>query len=103
MDYTFNNEGNIHTKVLEGANDTKTYVYEYDTKHNPFLTVFENQEIRKLSEHNPNNILQYTRTSDIGTVIYSYEYTYNELDYPITRSEFQNGTLVAETVYMYQQ
>lgn len=85
----YDNEGN-----LIGTNGNVTN--SYDDKNNPFVAVYEGQELSKLYFINPSNVL------NKGS-IYTYDYEYNSLGFPITSNEYQNEILVGQTIYNYQE
>lgn len=103
LNLIYNGFGNIQNTIQNSNGTITEYQYEYDNKKNPLLTAFEDQEISKLSQQNLNNKTKRTWIRDIGTIIYTKEYTYNDNDFPVSMSEYQNGTLITETTYTYQE
>ncbi|RSK39343.1 hypothetical protein [Mangrovimonas spongiae] len=99
---TYNDFGNL-TNTTEYINGevNEVYNYEYDSYNNPFLTAFENQEISKIIQYSLNNKTERAWTNNIGTTTFTREYSYNELGYPITMSEYQNNVLNSTTEYTY--
>lgn len=100
---TYNSSGNVENTIENISGTITEYIYEYDNNSNPLLTAFENQELSKLSEQNINNHTKRTWIRDVGTTIYTNEYTYNELGLPVTMNEYQNGTLVTQRTYSYYE
>ena len=103
--YTYDINGNLLTRNFSNTNgNTQSYVYEYDTNYNPMSTVYTNQEFGKIAETSPNNKTKRTFNDNGTIIVFTAEYTYNAEGYPITQTEYQNGTtLVEESTFTYQE
>ncbi|WP_179009117.1 hypothetical protein [Winogradskyella forsetii] len=104
-DITFDSNGNINnTYLLNLNNDSFTeYTFEYDNKNNPYLTLFNDQEIKKIIEYNFNNKTERIYSTNNGINVFTLEYTYNESDYPITSIEYMDGELITQSTFTYQE
>ncbi len=102
--FTYDLNGNILTEgILAPNGDSKSYIYEYDNYNNPMSAVFAYQEIQKVLGVSPNNKTKRTYNNNGTITVFTAQYTYNSDGYPLTKTEYQNGTtLVEDTVYIYQ-
>lgn len=104
--YTFKGGNVVKLEVSYYGND-KSYVYEYDTKNNPFKNV-TGLSLLFDEETAVNNIVKETSTSGSGanitTIITTYSYKYDANNYPTEKVEtFSNGnsTFTETTQYSY--
>lgn len=102
-DITFNDDGNILNTYLGNDGSFTEYTYEYDNHNNPYSILFNNQEIRKVLEYNFNNKTKRIYSRNIGTRIFTREYTYNDANYPTSFNEYMDGDLVTQVTFIYQE
>lgn len=116
--YTFNALGTIEKSELivtvPGQLMTKTHTYTYDEKNHPFQNTNYNFELNVSELLNYTNLVyvpshnitkEYTvdPATGIETLLYTYEYQYNEYDYPVRiRKNDAAGTLLEERTYEYE-
>jgi len=96
-------DGNLIKEELAGL-QTRTVVYEYDTKNNPLLNIkgfaelLDNTELG-YSKHNKTK--QTTNSSNSGTSVYSSVFTYDKKDFPVEAKHFDQGGAAGSTQYFY--
>jgi len=109
-EYNYNKDGNIETKLIlvtignEVQRLNTEEVFIYDTKKAPYQV--------EPTPQSKNNVLSHTSTtfnyneSGVRSVAYSstftYSYTYNSLDYPISMSKTLSNGIVELRKYRYQ-
>ena len=102
---TYTSTGNIaytHSMNYENLVEEE-YTFEYDTNNNPYNTIYNGQEIKKIFEYNQNNKTKRTYTKNNITKIFTIEYTYNQAGYPLTSNEYMDGELVTQSIFTYQE
>ena len=104
--FTFK-EGNVVKLEVSYYGNDRSYVYEYDTKNNPFKNV-TGLSLLLDDDTAVNNIVKKTAISGSGanitTIITTYSYKYNANNYPTEKVEtFSNGnsTFTETTQYSY--
>lgn len=95
--FTYNSQGNISSQSSDASSEIS--FYEYDSKKNPGLLLFDSSYL-KIRETGNNNIIK--SYSDSSPDIVTYTYEYNDDDYPILTKIFVNGVLVREIKYTYE-
>lgn len=111
LDKEFGNE----TYTLENGNIMKTesknrlIEYEYDTKNSPrknmqFSSIFQTIHFDNIGEYSTNNRTKATTyNKKDGTYDeFTYQYTYNSNNYPITKKGFHNGEWYQTINYSYE-
>jgi hypothetical protein len=101
--YTFK-DGNVIKLEVSYYGAESTYIYEYDTKNNPFKNVLGFNLL--LDDVAVNNVIKETSTSGSGTTLRTntktYAYTYDVNNYPTEKVEsYQSETSVFEEITQY--
>lgn len=99
-------EGNLIKLEVSYYGSERAYVYEYDTKNNPFKNVLGFNLLLQDTDLSLNNLVKETGTSGSGantstnTITYTYKYDAN--NYPTERvSSYQSGTSISTKTTQY--
>lgn len=108
--YTLLNRNITKEKITDSrqADYHKEYIHEYDTKNAPkknvaFSDTFQAIRFDNHGEYGNNNRIKTTvYIQDEIVAEYTYQYTYNANNYPLTKKIFTNGECVETITYSYE-
>lgn len=94
--HEYYSNGNLY-KIKNNSSDLFIY-NSYDNKKNPYYLVYPDPYLR-MQIYSPNNVLNAIGNNYTET----YEYEYNNYDYPTKITKRVNGTIQSTTIFIYNQ